>query len=448
MARLQTTRRHATAGAVALVCFLLLAGGAHGQDLDQLVDAIEAARAEHGLLLDAFQGDRAEFDELLDEIDQLKDERDAANTMRADDDLRAALRRAQGRAEVLNDQRQALTELTSRVGDLEAALMASVNDRLQQLEASLATLDAEQRRDAVVELNRLTELRNAYQQPLPAVPDVPWDQILAGLDEDATPEELLATADELADQASSLQRHLEELEARIQELTRQTALEERARSAYSEATLFEEGVNTGARPERSSGSSSDGDGSSGSSGQSTGTTAGATANRSQDDSSTGAEPPSDASSEASGGGGEYDDGMAPSAVPGEGYDGDPGTWNDEQEGGGTGSGDTTGLAEQPDADASDHSRSGDEGDGFNGSPDLEPAMGSTPDVRGIGVMNPDGVLHRPDVEDLSGGTNRSSASGLESLEEERDAVQQQLQELRRQRELLLHRAETLESEGF
>ena len=444
MARRQTTIRYATASAVALVCFLLLGAVAQGQDLDELIDAVEAARAEHGLLLDAFEVDRAAFETLLDEIDALKDERDSANTLRADDDLREALRLAQRRAQLLNDQRRALTELTDRVGDLEAALMASVDDRLQELETSLSVLEPAQRRNAVVELNRLTELRNAYQHPLPPVPDVPWDEILAGLDEDVTPEELLATADELADEASNLERHLEDLEARIEALTRQTTLEDRARSAYSEATLFEEGVNTGERPQRSAGSSSDGGGDT--SGQSTETEASATANRSQDDSTMGSAEPPDSAAEVSGGGsGEYDDDtMAPTAAPGEGYEtGGSGPW-DEQDG--SGDNGSAGLA---DPDVGDHSRSpGAEGDGFDETPNLEPAIGTGPDVRGIGVATPDPLIHGSDIEGLTGRTGRSSDSGLDGLQDARDEVQRQLQELRRQRQLLLHRVEVLESEGF
>ena len=394
--------------------------------------------------MDAFEGDRAGFEALLDEIDDLKDEREDANAMAADSDLQAALRRARRSAELLNEQRRALTRFTAQVGDLEIALLASVNERMRELEASLAALDVDQRRSAVVELNRMTEIRNAYQHPLPAVPEVRLDEILAGLEEDVTPEDLLATADELDDNARRLERHLEELDARIEELTRQGVLQERARSAYSEASLFEEGVNTGARPERPADSRSDGgdDGDATSAGVETGSTA----DRTHGDAAVPAEPPADAQSGVSGSGtGRDDDGMG-AAAPDSDYDSASEGYEDEAPGGeNTGGG---GALADPSFDDGDHSRGTDDPDGFTGTPDLETPISSSPALDVSVVPSVDPRILDAEVDELSGRSGRSNSSGLVGLERERDELRRQLQEIRRQRELLLRRAEALESIEF
>lgn len=421
--------------ATVVLCVLsVMPSSASSQDLPELIVAVDAARSSHRELLAAFEQRRTQFDALLNEIDELKDEREDASTMTGDTALRDARWSARQMADRLEDEQGRLAELVDDVTQLEAQLIRQIDQQRRDLEGGLSAADAEGRAQALQELRDLTELRRQYETPLPQVPTVELGAILFGLEDDVTPEELLATADELFDNAQELEDYITELESRIGELEHRDELDERARRANAQSSLFEEGVNSGQRatPRPSSVSGS---------GEASETETTATNEGSEDQQSR-------SSQDAAEPGGESnntvtlsdDDAQATS----------PGT--DEP----TGTGGSFAEGEEPDSD----------GDGLANEVAPPTAPNDPSDATRTGTVDTptpaviDSTVSgtvRPTVDSTilwtGTGTAEPEASvrggrNLNELRSDRDSSRTRLQELQRQRLLILERVEELERDDL
>ena len=427
-----------------MACALVVAGLAVAQSpLDGVLSEIDAARAEHGLLLDSFDTERTQFDALLIHIDSLKEHGDDTSVA-AEERLQGALREAHEVAQSLQTRRDHLATLSQRIRALEESLVVEIDGQRRGLESRLGTLDAGERSAVLAELRGLTELRERYQQPLPAVPDVALDDILFGLDDFASPDELYAAADELEDNARRLETYLEEVEAHIREVERRNTLVERARSAQQDRALFDEGVNDGRRPSQAS--SSGASAANGQDSEATGSDTQGSSSRTSDSVENNATVDGSANDDVGTGGGEALAGgtdaevTSGAAAPGE-SDGD-------DLGSASGGGFQDEAPEPADPGTAPPSVDGDGTNDFSPEPDLAPSPSLSPRLTGVGTPTLDPGLTRvaPEGSDSIGGSG--SDYDLENLEDDRERTRRQLEEIRRQHRMLLERAEELELEGF
>ena len=404
---------------VAMLCLFLVASGsafAQSGPAAPLIEQLEQERAVYVQQVADFEVQRGDFETFLAELDRLKALREASSSVADDRAVREALRRAREMAIELQRRSRVLRDLSSRLTDLESRLFGQLESRLAELEASLAQTSPGQRRAVLDELTALAELRGRYLQPLAPVPDIELEAILIGLEEETAPEELENTADELTDHERRLVEHLQELERHIDQLE----LREQDRRLRADVSLFEEGTSTARRAARSEG------------GGLTETS------ESERDSGSGEVPASIDSPEASDDV-NADGGMAPQdgRETADDFLGDVGAGSDPTAAPG---GDDLLGSEEP-------NRAIDDGDqeGF-GEPqnDFEPES-SVPSLIGVARQSEDPTLLWLEESRSEEPVGRSTRGRLERLERERQDTERALDEVRRQRQQLLQRAEELEA---
>jgi len=426
----------ARVASVVLCVLVSLPSLTSAQDLPDLIVAVDAARSSHRELLDAFEQRRADFDALLNEIDELKDERDDASTMAGDAALRDARWSARQMADRLEDDQARLADLVDGVTQLENDLITQIDEQRRALEAGLADADAAQRSQTLQHLRELTELRRQYETPLPQVPTVELGAILFGLEDDVTPEELLATADELFDNAQELEEYIAELESRISELEHRDELDERARRANAQSSLFEEGVNSGQRVTRPSTASATGDET-----ENTETGEGTTdqQSRSSQDTSGGSEANNNTAAVS-------DDHSPQAATPSADEPTATGNFSESEEVDSDGAGDgAAGLANESEppvvpGDAADPTGTG--------SVDIPTPEVIPSAVSGTVRPTPDSTILWTETGTAEPESSARGRRNLNELRSDRDSSRTRLQELQRQRLLILERVEELERDDL
>lgn len=439
MATTTTSQHLAHIGLVICVVFGMIGAASAQDDLQSLMDEIETGRLEHETLMADFEDYRQQFDTLLFEIDTLKEQRDDASTMTSDADLREALRQAQAVAQVLSVRRDQLSTLSNSIVELESELLSEIDQHIETAEETLRDSEGEARTEAVSSLFYWSELRNEYLRPIPEVPSVALDEILAGLEDElgATPEELLATADELEDNELRLAEHLGVIEERLADLERQLTLQNRAAELRREASLFEEGVSSG-RPANPRNTDSN-----------TSTSADQEEENSGEETSASRNPTEDSM-----GGGVDGDGQTAGAISSDEVHEDA----SEPEAENT---DTPDYSDPPPEDSRDGEADDDTSywgdDGLNsamepgpGAPAMDastgdPTLSLTPSLTSIGGVDQDPVIFWLGEDEVEANVSDNSVrSRIESLEGERERVQETLDDLREHREDLIQRAEELE----
>lgn len=137
-----------------------------------------------------------------------------------------------------------LEQLDLRVRAAVAAwqtLSAGVVDQVRAERDSLIAQGAElwlQNRDVDAELRELERVEAHFAAPEIERQPLPLPAIRASLTQ--TPEELEATADELADEANRLQRQMAELQVREEDAERRERLQQRSREMLFDETFFED----------------------------------------------------------------------------------------------------------------------------------------------------------------------------------------------------------------
>ncbi len=192
--------------ALATLLTLTLAATAVAQTADP-AGALQSAREEYAEVLGRFEQVRDSYDRQTAEIDVLKTQ--VATSPLVALELQRALRASQSTADELLALDAQLSALTSQIDELGADARAALLADIASLEAQLASASPSERPQLVAALNERTEMLGAWETPLPGYAPVPIEEILAQIVD--TPEELYATADELADPADRVQRQLAEI---------------------------------------------------------------------------------------------------------------------------------------------------------------------------------------------------------------------------------------------
>ncbi|MCA9561947.1 MAG: hypothetical protein KC561_00595 [Myxococcales bacterium] len=418
---------------LALALLALTAGvrvaGAQG-DLSSLLSDLDSARQRHTQEVVAFEERRERFEALLVSIDVLKEEREGA-TVGTDSDLRELLRTARTQAENLSEQRDQIEALASRISILEQTALVQLEERQLTLEGEIRS-GAGDRAQLLVEAERLSALSASLVQPLEPMPEVPIDEILVGLSEDVTPEELLATADELEDNARRLEAYLDELDTRIEEASRRRELRVRAGELSAERNLFAESTSGGRVQRSASGAETSTDSSQDSGTVNTATAGGQGGAETRGTQSENTSAPAAAEDQS-----EVDNDSFDGAMGAEGNNaggmssgGSPDFVDDSS--GGSDVGNNTG------------SQSPDPADEFVGDVPLVPAIENPPSITaGDPVMM---WLESPNNDDSARGTG---GEGLNELIQERQRTVRTLEQVRGQQERLLRWVDEIEAaEGF
>jgi chaperonin cofactor prefoldin len=415
-------------------------------ELDQITYRIDDLRTQHALMMESFGHDHSAFSGLNALIDRLKEERDNATVFQSGAELQQAQRVAREAAIALHAQQELLRGLTGQIEALAADLSNTVSSRIAEIERSLSGADADTRMSLISELNRLNPLRDAYQVELPEVPQVDFGAILVGLDDDVTPEELRATAEELEDNERALQDSLGVIEARIQQIQQQVDLQERHDVVLSEAGLFEEQQNSGqgTRPVAARASITGGRGGEDAEARSAGGTeeAGTGPTENEGTPSLGVQGETESGGVASDGGGSDPDQDGQNGFTGTGTDS-----SDED----FGAQESDDASEPPEIPEEPSTSGG--SDGVPEPPDAftapEPTIGTSPPPSAGIERGTDPVLLLETGSDDAGDSGRNLNSRLGELQQEQESIERQLNELRRHRRDILERADELDAEeGF
>jgi len=402
--------------------------------LDALIGQVADLRAEHTQLMDAFGDEQRTFSGLIDDVESLRRARTEAGELAGSDALQSALRDANSAAANLSARSDELRALADRIAALESELVARITEQIAALEQGIGGVSPDELDAVVARLSSLSALRATYQRPVPEAPVVQMDAILYGMQMDVSVEELEATADELADNERRIQEFLEELDAHIREMEQQEQLRRRTGLARSDASLFEEGVNSGRRE---------------SSGRSTQT--GSTARSQAGDGNETASPADPAvnvdgagaeratvenDSDGASGGGSANDTQTADTAPAPGF-----SEGSEPEapmgvGGDDGGGDTLSGSSDP----TDEVEGGATFDG------PEPTLG-TPTFDGINLGAPIDEHLQLNVDSEVVEEEEVGGSRLDQLRRQRQRANLTLEEIRRQRQQVLERANELEESG-
>ncbi|MBN1944252.1 MAG: hypothetical protein JW797_01195 [Bradymonadales bacterium] len=397
--------------------------------MEEIIARIEGARAQHQGQLEELRAGQAQFERLLAQIDELKEQREESSALASDEQLREALRNGREVARQLQQENEALRQLADRIAQAEQELLSAIDNRILEVEQQLRQVEPERRSQLLSDLIILSQLRESYDRPLPEVWTVNLEEILIGVEEETSPDEIIATVEELDDNERMLLAHLAELDEHIRTLERQAALQQTTRGFQLESSLFEEQVSSGRRVERTpSGSDATAaTGGEGSSAQDEGhddnpaAPQTATGGEDRESGGTNTEPASGLCSDSSCATEGYSDGVG-------GEDGVPMPGEDDS--------DTIG------GDPSSTNNDQDWNDGLT----PEQNVPSSPTLTGVGATDRDPVLFWLGEVDVDGDSGVGLQGRLGQLRRQRQESQQTLIELRERREQLMERALQLEQE--
>lgn len=228
-------------GLKAILILAVLACGTppgFAQEASALSSAMERATREESQVLEQqvqLHAAMTGLQGMLERIDQLKqdDSPSVADVLR----LQSLLREADIRlSEVERLDLQVRASLAAWQ-TLSAGVVSEVRAEREALLVEGATLWL-QDRDLNEELAQLERVEVRFTAPELERQALPLQSIRASLTQ--TPEELAATADELADEASRLQRQMDELAVREADAERRERLQQRSREMLFDETFFED----------------------------------------------------------------------------------------------------------------------------------------------------------------------------------------------------------------
>lgn len=229
-----------------LACGVAVAG-----PLEDAVSQLAAAEATTASLVAERHTLEAEHRVLTSRVEDLK----AAGSLVDDYALRDALRAARASAETLNALSEQIRSQREREAELRRQVVVQYDALIAALERKLIAVSPSEQVEVIASLEALQLAREDFRRAFSVALD-PFEPIaMPDLDrlDGSDPEELMAAADELADNEEKLRGRLGELESRIEALERRRRLVAFAEDSADEADLFgEEARTTRVRSSRSS----------------------------------------------------------------------------------------------------------------------------------------------------------------------------------------------------
>jgi predicted nucleic acid-binding Zn-ribbon protein len=211
-----------------------------GQGIEEVRESYEETLEERTSLMQKMSDLESDYRAILQDIDRLKQQPDTLQNRVA---LRDLLRESRTLADQLRDLQKELRSKEDRLKQQRARLVRALDSEIRTLESQLAGATSYERGQIVAELNDLRSQRDRYTRPLPNAPSdraVTETLEMASELEGASPEDLLAAADELKDTEDQVRKRLEAVETRLDELRDAKMLARRASNFEAEEQFFDE----------------------------------------------------------------------------------------------------------------------------------------------------------------------------------------------------------------
>lgn len=232
----QQNRRISLLFAILMLFMCSISTHSSAQSWEELEYAVVNAELGYQNLLDQLDAERVFFEQQADEIDDLKENFD--NSTVATLMLQTALRELNAMANELMRMQEQTNEAREDLLDLRDQLRSSITAEIRSNEAALLHASPAEQMAIIQTLNELSAQLTDTQEPLASLPSVPFDEILAEMEED--PDELYATADELLDNAARIERQLAIVDQHIEEQNTRRRLSQRSHAYAQEEAFFEE----------------------------------------------------------------------------------------------------------------------------------------------------------------------------------------------------------------
>jgi hypothetical protein len=219
---------------------------AAAQDRAAAVDMATAGAAEAEALQQQLDASWAELNTLVSRIDALKSTGDLEGPNAVL--LQQLLQQADARVAEMEALDARARQAASSAAEAARAALAEIRAERAQIERELEDgwLPTASQQQTLI---RLDVLEEQFETPIATRPALQLDAIRANLT--LTPEELRATADEIADEAARVERDLAELEERVEAAERRDRLQQRARDMAFDEAFFDDNASRRA-PNRTS----------------------------------------------------------------------------------------------------------------------------------------------------------------------------------------------------
>ncbi|MGM0555880.1 MAG: hypothetical protein ACQEVA_05850 [Myxococcota bacterium] len=228
---------------VVFVTTMIVSGGQgllQGQSIEQVRESYEQTLQERSSVMEEMSTLESDYRVLLQEIDRLKQQPDTLQNRSA---LRALLRESRQLSDELRGLQKNLRAKEERLSQQRARLLRAIDAEIGSLESELAGAASGDRSEIVADLNDLRSRRDRYTRPLPNAPSdraVSETLEMAAELDGASPQDLLAAADELMDTEDQVRKRLQAVETRLEELRDAKMLARRARTFAAEEQFFDE----------------------------------------------------------------------------------------------------------------------------------------------------------------------------------------------------------------
>lgn len=216
----------------------LVTGGEYGESQGEYSRAMD----ERERLMGELSKIEGQYQKFVADIEKLK--RSGQDGLKNRRDLEGLLRQSRQVADELESLQGRIRQVDGRLETQRRRMLGAIDERIRELERSIASVPASERGEIVRQLNTLRVERQKYAAPMPPLPD--HRRVLEALEmasalDSSHPAELLAAADELEDTEDQVRRRLAAIEARLGELQQARRLSRRAQSFSREESFFEEG---------------------------------------------------------------------------------------------------------------------------------------------------------------------------------------------------------------
>ena len=207
--------------------------------LDELKGAWESAWGERGQMIASLDKLIARYEEKVARIEGLKKKGvGAINRGQLERELREAKELA---SELESLQRKILARdrQMERIGNQIVELLDGERVVLEQELVQGGSVA--KHGEIIATLNELSQERERYAQPLPALDQKSYAAVLEDAQDVEDPDDMLAMADELLDAEGQIQKQVQELEGRLDDLKTRQKLLRRSNNFWREERFFEEG---------------------------------------------------------------------------------------------------------------------------------------------------------------------------------------------------------------
>lgn len=207
--------------------------------LDELKNAWEQAWSERGQMIESLEMLITRYEQKVARIEGLKKKGvDNINRRQLERELREAKELA-GQLESLQRKILERDRQMERIGNQIVELLDSERVVLEKelVQGGSVTKHG----DLIATLNELSQERERYAQPLPTLDQKSYAAVLEDAQGVEDPDDMLAMADELLDAEGQIQKQVQELAGRLEELKTRQKLLRRSNNFWREERFFEEG---------------------------------------------------------------------------------------------------------------------------------------------------------------------------------------------------------------